>query len=109
MSPPPAANRWQESFGERSPEERAGVAAAAAKAEVWLKLKGILEETLGKEEPERGGSEMGAWEPASGLLLAPVQRRHSRPRALPGGQPGPRDGQPQGAGSLPPTTPEVPT
>ena len=46
---------------------RAGLAGAAAKAEVGLKHG--TEETLGREEPEREESRMGLWEPSVCLFF----------------------------------------
>lgn len=57
-SPPPVANRWQESFGERSPEGPAWSGSSslatdlAAKAEVWLQHRG-QERLWGRRARER--------------------------------------------------------
>lgn len=68
-SPPRAANRWQESFGERSPDTAALPPPLLARAEVSLKSCG-KEGTPGKEgsgRRERNGR-VGAGQPAGALL-----------------------------------------
>lgn len=74
-SPPRAANRWQESFGERSPDAAALPPPQLARAEVSLKSSG-KEGTPGRKGQGRE-SGMGAWEPASqrGLSFRPAPEK----------------------------------